>query len=156
MNATRSTQVVLTALVLTLFFAQPSIAQTWTPQQQEVWKAVGTLWKAGTSGDVDGYYALVSDDYRGWSDSMRFPTDKASHRPWSDHWHSGNRTVLYDMFPLAIDIHGDVAVVFFSFTVLTEDKDGKQTTKRGRWTDIYRKTGKRWLVIADAGGATDS
>ena len=59
------------------------------------------------------------------------------------------------MFPLAIDIHGDVAIVFFSYRLLLQDKDGEETVEKGRWTDIYRKKGKRWLLIADAGGATD-
>ena len=150
------------ALALTIVavavMALPSqtAAQKWTPDQQEVWQAVESLWKAWTSGDVAGYYNLVSDDYRGWNNSMRFPTSKAAHRPWSDHWHKDNKTVLYDMFPLAIDIHGDVAIVFFSFRVLLQDKDGEETVKKGRWTDIYRKTEGRWLLIADHGGATDS
>ena len=64
--------------------------------------------------------------------------------------------IAYDMHPLAIDIHGDVAVVFFSFRALYEDQDGKKTVEYGRWTDIYRKSGGRWLLIADAGGATES
>lgn len=153
------TRAITTAVLLSAFSlmlsSQAVTAQTWSPRQQEVWRAVEALWVAGTSGDVDGYYDLVSDDYRGWSNAMRFPTTKAEHRPWSVHWQSTHKVILYDMFPLAIDIHGDIAVVFFSYRALSKDKDGKETLKKGRWTDIYKKTGERWLLIADAGGTTD-
>jgi ketosteroid isomerase-like protein len=148
---------ILLAIAFTLLLTPASgVAQKWTPQQQEVWRTVEALWKAFGSGDVDGFYNLVSDDYRGWSNSMRFPVDKATERKWSTRWHGENKILMYELFPLAIDLHGDVAVVFFSFKILRQDKDKEQTMRRGRWTDIYRKVDRRWLLIADAGGATDS
>ena len=65
------------------------------------------------------------------------------------------RRVFYRIHPLAIDLHGDVAIVFYSFVADTELPNGSRSTSTGRWTDVFRKEGGRWLLIADAGGATD-
>jgi ketosteroid isomerase-like protein len=70
---------------------------------------------------------------------------RASLRNW--------KRIFHDVHPLAIDIHGDVAIVFYSFNTETEHPDGSRTTATGKWTDIFRKQGDRWLLIADAGGS---
>lgn len=147
------------ALIVTLSLAFPGYAfaqqsapgKAWSPEQSSVWNTVQELWKVSSAGDLDSWFNLVSDDFRGWSNSDPAPLDKetaryrASLRVW--------KRLFYNVHPLAIDIHGDVAIVFYSFLTETEHPDGSRTTATGKWTDIFRKQGNRWLLIADSGGS---
>jgi ketosteroid isomerase-like protein len=125
--------------------------QAWTPDQQEVWNTVETLWRVSSAGDLDSWFALVSDDFRGWSNADPAPVGKetARHRASLRVW----KRIFYHVHPLAIDIHGDVAIVFYTFSTESEYPDGSRTTATGKWTDVFRKQGDRWLLIADAGGS---
>lgn len=124
---------------------------TWSSAQQEVWATVEELWKVSSAGDLDSWFALVSEDFRGWSNADPAPVDKgtARHRASLRVW----KRLFYHVHPLAIDIHGDVAIVFYSFNTESEYPDGSRTTASGKWTDIFRKQGGRWLLIADSGGS---
>jgi ketosteroid isomerase-like protein len=55
---------------------------------------------------------------------------------------------------MAIDIHGDVAIVFLGYQYIRKNQAGEETFERGRWMDVYRRTDGRWLLIADYGGPT--
>ena len=94
---------------------------------------------------------MVSEDFRGWSNADPAPMgkEKARERAALRVW----RRIFYNVHPLAIDIHGDVAIVYYSFVTESEYPDGSRVTATGKWTDIFRKNGDRWLLIADAGGS---
>jgi ketosteroid isomerase-like protein len=154
---TRLRPVILTLLALISFAEiQESAAQmsgpgdAWSPTQKEVWATVEELWKASSAGDLESWFAMVSNDFRGWSNADPAPTGKevarqrASLRVW--------KRIFYHVHPLAIDIHGDVAIVFYSFSTESEYPDGSRTPATGKWTDIFRKQDGRWLLIADSGG----
>ena len=149
----KATSASLTVLLLLLVApAQPALAQEWSPEQEEVLSTLQDLWRYSSARDIESWYDLVSEDYRGWSVADPMPLDKAAsrHRNSQRRW----RRVFYRIQPMAIDIHGDVAIVFYSFVMDTENPDGSRSTSAGRWTDVFRREGGRWLLIADAGGAT--
>ena len=139
------------AVVVALLSAPaPVPAQQWSTQQQEVWAAVEALWD--TSNDVDAWYDLIADDYRGWSISSAAPSTKAATRPFSERWAARNETVALHLFPLAIDVRDDIAVVFYTYEGVYAQSDGTDRPEKGRWTDIYQNVGGRWLLVADCGG----
>jgi ketosteroid isomerase-like protein len=125
--------------------------EAWSQDQEQVWSTVQELWRVSSAGDLDAWFALVSDDFRGWSNADPAPVTKevARHRASLRTW----RRLFYHVHPLAIDIHGDVAIVFYSFNTESEYPDGSRSTATGKWTDIFRKEGGRWLLIADSGGS---
>lgn len=129
--------------------SDPGVA--WSPDQEAVWATVQELWKVSSAGDLDSWFAMVSEDFRGWSNADPAPMDKATAR-----YRASLRTwkrIFYNVHPLAIDLHGDVAIVFYSFVTESEYPGGSRVTATGKWTDIFRKQGNRWLLIADAGGS---
>jgi ketosteroid isomerase-like protein len=143
------------AILLATFLApgEPTAAQEWSPEQDEVLSTLHDLWRYSSAGDFESWYALVSEEYRGWSVADPMPFDKeASRRRNSQRvW----KRTFYRIHPLAVDIHGDVAIVFYSFVADMEHPDGSRSTSSGRWTDVFRREGERWLLVADAGGATE-
>jgi len=53
--------------------------------------------------------------------------------------------------PLDILVMGDIAVLHY-YLPTRQTIDGKETEEQGRWTDVWKKEGGKWLLIADSGG----
>jgi ketosteroid isomerase-like protein len=142
------------ALVVALMSVGIASAQEWSAAQKEVWKSVETYWELGAKGDLDGFMSYVADDYLGWSTSSAMPGTKADVRKWTAHDFKTNQTVLQTLKPVGIAIHGDVAFVHYYFTGLQKNAKDEEKTIQGRWTDILKKQGNRWVLIGDSGGST--
>jgi ketosteroid isomerase-like protein len=142
------------ALVVALMSVGIASAQEWSAAQKEVWKSVETYSELGAKGDLDGFMSYFADDYLGWSTSSAMPGTKADVRKWAAHDFETNKTVLQTLKPVGIAIHGDVAFVHYYYTVLQKNAKGEEKTIQGRWTDILKKQGDRWVLIGDSGGST--
>ena len=142
------------ALVVALMSVGIASAQEWSAAQKEVWKSVETYSELGAKGDLDGIMSYFADDYLGWSTRSAMPGTKADVRKWVAHDFETNQTVLQTLKPVGIAIHGDVAFVHYYFTVLQKNAKGEEKTIQGRWTDILKKQGDRWVLIGDSGGST--
>jgi thiosulfate/3-mercaptopyruvate sulfurtransferase len=136
----------------------PAPEGEWSAEQEAVWNTVQELWALSTSGDVDAWFAKVSDDYRGWSQADRVPRDKAAWRQSAEERFAspGPERVSYHVEPVSVDIHGNVAIVFYAYDALMQSPDGALSPTEGQWTDVFRRRGREWLLIADAGGETGS
>ncbi|HEX4858608.1 MAG TPA: nuclear transport factor 2 family protein, partial [Usitatibacteraceae bacterium] len=82
------------------------------------------------------------------------PGSKAVATKFITHWHKAAKTLVYDVQPLSIKIHGNVAFVHYYYTQIQRDTAGKDKQTSGRWTDILMKQGDKWLLIGDQGGQT--
>ena len=129
-------------------------AQEWSAAQKEVWQQVQAYWKLGADKNLDGFLAYFADDYVGWESNMPLPTTKAELRKWLEHDFKTNDTVVYEIKPVAIVIHGDVAFVDYYYSQIVKGADGKEKSEAGRWTDILMKQGDKWVLIGDHGGRT--
>jgi hypothetical protein len=65
---------------------------------------------------------------------------------------AGGELVSCSIQPLAIKIHGNVAVIHHYYYYLRRDSEGEEEGGRVRWTDIMLKQENRWVFIADHGG----
>ena len=130
-----------------------SFGQSWSKEQQEVWKAVDGLWAAWTGGDLDLYRSLMDDNYRWWNIKRAAPTTKQEGRPWGEYNIKNYPMKIYKINPMAIDIYDDIAIVFYYSQSLIVKADGTEISRAGKNLDIYRKNGGKWLIIADFSGA---
>jgi hypothetical protein len=62
-------------------------------------------------------------------------------------------TLLHDVDPVAIRVHGTVAIVHYYYSRTYVDMSGERHGDTGRWTDILIRQGDRWLMVADHGGS---
>jgi ketosteroid isomerase-like protein len=62
-----------------------------------------------------------------------------------------NNIAYTNLSPLEILVMSDVAVLhnYYSTQQTVGEKD---MVKQGRWTDVWKKEGGKWLLIADSGG----
>jgi hypothetical protein len=134
-------------LAPTALFAQ---GEAWSQEQKEAWAAVVADYDALKAGSLD--WDGFAENYRGWAAGMDAPYTKAERRPWGDFYFKNNKVEIVNAFPLAVDIHGDVAIAFYSYTMLTVNTEtGEPTPASGKYVDILRKVDGEWLLIADVG-----
>lgn len=151
----RRSPFLLSTLFLLTSACAPSVPEgEWSPDQQAVWAQVQELWALSTSGDINAWFAKVSEDYRGWSITDDATRDKTAWRGMAEERFAseGPQRVAYHVEPVSVDIHGSVAIVYYLYDALMQSPDGALTPTSGQWTDVFRKRGGDWLLVADAGG----
>lgn len=128
-------------------------AQEWSAAQKEVWKVENDCWAAFSKGDQAGFLEFFHPDYLGWDDNSPLPNTKTDTQKWFAVFMQGNKVLLYDIKPVGIRVFGDFAIVDYYYSLVNSDGDGKKKAEEGRWTDVLMKTGGKWQLIGDNGGA---
>jgi ketosteroid isomerase-like protein len=135
------------AVLCSLMVSPTALSQEWSPAQKEVWSNVEAYSERSAAGDLEGFLSYVHEDYIGWDISEPMTTSKARLR-------KTYKTELNDIQPVAINIVDDVAIVHYHFTMIVKDADNKKTHATGRWADVLKKQGDKWVLIGDHGGVT--
>lgn len=148
---TRHLSLGLLSLALAAFSPAAS-AQTWSPEQQELWRLEELQWKLAAAKDASWIEKMVHPNLSYWDKNWPGPQSKASLLLW-DRYNNASATVLQqELFPISISITGNVAVVHYRYSVARENYKKDQEMVTGRYTDVLVKDGGRWLFITWAGG----
>jgi ketosteroid isomerase-like protein len=141
----------LLILALTAYTSAAS-AQTWSPEQQAIWRLEEQQWKMAAAKDLSWIETMVHPNLNFWQTDQPMPRNKASLSRWTK-YDSANTTVLeQELFPISITITGNVAVAQYRYQVASENYKKERETVTGRYTDVFVKEGGRWLFITWAGG----
>ena len=136
-----------------LFCSMPALAQEWSAEQQEVWKNVLAYSELAAKGDAEGFAQYFHEDFSGWALMTAVPQNREQRVAVVRHFMPRYKTLWYQLQPLAIKIHGNVAVVHYYYAEEIQEAGEKPRMESGRWTDILLKQGNKWVMIADHGGA---
>ncbi|HXW06149.1 MAG TPA: nuclear transport factor 2 family protein [Vicinamibacterales bacterium] len=127
-------------------------AQTWSPEQQEIWKFEEQQWQMSKDKDLSWIDKMVHPNLSYWDVDLPAPQNKASLTRWN-RYNSGTTTVLeQELFPISVTITGNIAVVHYRYTMARENLKKERETVTGRYTDVLVREGGRWLFISWAGG----
>jgi len=149
--AVRRFSVSLLSLALAAF-AGGAAAQTWSPDQQEIWRFEEQQWKMAKEKDLTWIDKMVHPNLSYWDADRPAPQNKASLSRWN-RYSNTNATVLeQELFPISVTITGNIAVVQYSYSIARENYKKDRETATGRYTDVLVKEGGRWLFLAWAGG----
>jgi thiosulfate/3-mercaptopyruvate sulfurtransferase len=140
----------------TLVSSPEPVTREWSQEQDQVWGTVQELWRLSSALELDAWFSKVSEDYRGWSIADGTPRGKVRWREEAQARFSGPRRVHYQLVPRAVDVHGEMAIAYYHYAAVTRSEEGAFTTSRGQWTDVFRREGGVWKLLADAGGETES
>jgi ketosteroid isomerase-like protein len=143
---------VVSVVCLAVVVSAPLQAQEWSAAQQDVWKSVEAYWALDAKGDIEGFMSYVDASYIGWSYDSPVPGDKATMKKFITQEYQLYKTLLYDIKPVAIQVHGNFAFADYYYTLIMKNTEGKTEDMKGRWTDILMKQGDRWVMIGDHGG----
>ena len=142
---------ILLSIVLATFAGAAS-AQTWSPEQQEIWRFEEQQWKMAAEKDLTWIDKMVHANVSYWDADRPAPQNKASLLRWN-RYSNTNATVLeQELFPISVTITGNIAVVQYRYSIARENYKKDRETVTGRYTDVLVKEGGRWLFLAWAGG----
>jgi hypothetical protein len=140
------------ACAVILAWAGAAGAQTWTAEQQELWKLEQQQWQMSRDKDLTWVEKMVHPNLSYWETDAPVPQNVASLSRWN-RFASASSTVLeQEIFPISMTITGNVAVAHYSYQVVRENYKKERETVWGRYTDVLVKDGGRWVFIAWAGG----
>lgn len=129
-----------------------AMAAQWTAEQREVWKAVETWWSLYDSNNSLGVKAMIHKNYVGWFWGYYAPEGYTEAAKWTRYMIPQNTKIVYtNLRPMEILVMGDVAVNHYYYAT-HQMVDGKEEVVQGRWTDVWKKEGGKWLLVADSGG----
>ena len=147
----RRYSLVLPSLALALL-ANAASAQSWSPEQQEVWRFEDQQWQMEEEKDASWIEKMVHPNLSYWDVAQPGPQNKASLVRWLRYGYANNTTLVHELFPISATITGNVAVVQYRYTIARENYKKDRETVTGRYTDVLIKEGGRWLFISWAGG----
>jgi hypothetical protein len=127
-------------------------AQSWTPEQQEIWKVEELQWKMSMDKDITWVDKLCHPNISVWEIGRPAPQNRASITRWSKYSNSSSTILEQEIFPISAAVTGNVAVVQYTYVQVREDYKKDRETVTGRWTDVLIKEGGRWMFIGWAGG----
>jgi hypothetical protein len=140
------------ALLAVVTVAGAASAQTWTAEQQEVWKLEEQQWQMAKDEDLSWVDTMLHPNVSAWAADRPMPQNKASIARWN-RYDSASGTVLeQELFPISITITGNIAVANYRYVIARENEKKERVTATGRYMDVLIKEGGRWLFIAWAGG----
>ena len=141
-------------LLLFALVAQTGTAsgQTWSPEQQEIWRLEDQQWKMGAAKDLTWIENMVHPNISFWDRNFPAPQNKASLSRWAKYTSASGTVLEQEIFPISVTITGNVAVAHYRYRVASENYKKERGTVTGRWTDVFIKEGGRWRFITWAGG----
>jgi ketosteroid isomerase-like protein len=148
------TKALVLAAVLLVTASTNLFAQEWNAAQKEVWKNVEAYWALDAAGNLDGFMSYFHDNYIGWEMSQPMPGSKAVAKKFIEHDYKTEKTIIYNITPVSINVFGNVAIANYYYARIVKDAEGKEQSRSGRWADVLMKQGDKWVLIGDHGGRT--
>jgi hypothetical protein len=127
-------------------------AQTWSAEQQELWKLEEKQWQMARDKDLSWIETMVHPNLSYWGSDSPVPQTKASLARWNRYENASSTVLEQELFPLSITITGNVAVVSYRYQIARENYKKERETVWGRYTDVFVKDAGRWLFLAWTGG----
>lgn len=125
-------------------------AEPLSPEQQDLWDRVRELWRCLQAKDMAAIEAAIHPRYTGWVAGSPLPhgRDLALKAAETD-----PRITGYRLYPLRVEVYdGVVGVAHYSFEAEVSLPKGKVEKEQGRWTEVYLRKDRAWLMISVHGG----
>lgn len=145
----RSSLIILGAC---LALAGPVVAQETANDQADVWSTIEQQWDASEKGDKKWTDRFLADSFSGWPKNSPAPRNKSSTQMWDRFNDTQGEMIAHELYPLAIIVHGDVAVAHYLYTSAYKEKKGDVEVGNGRYTDILVRGEDGWKFLSWHGG----
>jgi len=150
MQSIRQSKLIILAICLA--FSGAVVAQETANDQADVWSVIEQQWDAVEKGDKKWTDRFLADDFSGWPKNSPAPRNKSSTQMWERFNASQGEMVAHELYPLAIIVHGDIAVAHYLYTSAYKDKKGAVEVDNGRFSDILIRVEDGWRFLSWHGG----
>ena len=138
--------------LIALFLVGTSAAQDIRDDEADVFLTIEREWEASRKNDHDKIADMLTADFMAWDKDSPAPRSKGSTIKWNRVSDEMGRTLRYELYPLSITVHADVAVAHYLYSVAFRSKDGTVEMINGRYTDVLVREDDGWKFIAWHGG----
>jgi len=149
---------IFTKLVLILIgstLISVASAQDAPDDEADVLLTIEREWEASRKNDQDKIDDMLTADFMGWGKTSPAPRSKTSTSNWSRFSAEMGRVVRYEIYPLSVTVHDDVAIAHYLYSRAFKDKKGEIEISNGRYTDVLVRTEDGWKFLAWHGGDDD-
>ena len=148
---------IVTILISLFMLPNIMIGQSFSKAEQKVIEGVESYWSDFAGKDKNKWLDDFHDSYKGWSVGSEFLNTKKDNIKWNNYTWGKDEVLFWDITPIGVVLHDNIAVVHYYYTTISKNKkNGKETTEKGRWTDVIINDGGKWRLVADHGGKTES
>ena len=130
-------------------------AQDAAGDQANIWSVIEQQWNSVEDGDKDWMDELLAADFSGWPKNSPAPRNRASTKMWNRFNETQGKMIAHELYPLAIIVHGDVAVAHYLYTSAYKDKEGDVEMTNGRYSDILVRKEDGWKFLSWHGGSDE-
>ncbi len=101
-------------------------------------------------GDMDEIMSYFHVDFSGREYSMTLtePLDRESIQAAMEDSYQNFKVIVFEVQPLTIQIHGDVAIAHSNFQETLRDANGVDNKLSGPWTATLLKQDKGWVFLS--------
>ena len=132
-----------------------SFAQDIRDDEADVLLTIEREWEASRKNDHDKVAGMLADKFMAWEKDSPAPRTRQSTTRWNRVGDEMGRVLRYELYPLSITVHGDVAVAHYLYSVAFRPKDGAVEMSNGRYTDVLVRVEDGWQFLAWHGGDDD-
>jgi len=148
---------IVTILISLFMLPNIIIGQSFSKAEQIVIEGVESYWSDFSGKDKNKWLDDFHDSYKGWDVGSEFLNTKKDNIKWNNYTWGKDEVLFWDITPIGVVLHDNIAVVHYYYTTISKNKkNGKETTEKGKWTDVIINDGGKWKLVADHGGKTES
>ena len=148
---------IVTILISLFMLPNIMIGQSFSKAEQKVIEGVESYWLDFAGKDKNKWLDDFHDSYKGWDVGSEFLNTKKDNIKWNNYTWGKDEILFWDITPIGVVLHDNIAVVHYYYTTISKNKkNSKETTEKGKWTDVIINDGGKWKLVADHGGKTES
>jgi ketosteroid isomerase-like protein len=142
-------RILVLAFVSAVAFGLPLFAGSHQEVAEEVIAITKAQWAAEIAGTVGSRLEIAADEYTEFNPTAPVRlAGKAVNRDFAEAFASGGGKMLVaNMFNPKVQVHGDVAILSYSFVGASKSKDGEVTPILSKSTRIYAKMDGAWKLV---------
>lgn len=152
MKNSASTWMIISAAVCLSVLPTAATAQTWAPEQLEVWGVIQAQWDASMQKDETWPQRFLHEQFQGWDNENPTPRDRDATQRWNRYGWETSTALMQQLHPIGIVVVGNTAVAHYVYSTAAENRDGERETTHGRFSDILVRDGGTWRFLAWHGG----
>jgi len=125
--------------------------RSWNDEQTEVWSVVAQSWVDDSAENGKWPVEYLHEDAIGFSAEWPNPRGADSISKWSRFGYQANQTLQYELFPMAISIAEDTAVVHYSTVIVSKEGDKAPERSVGYVNETLVKADGEWKFLSLSG-----
>jgi hypothetical protein len=140
--------VLLTSLLALGGLTTSAMGDDWSKDQTAVWSVVSQSWEdeVARNGKWPGDY--IHEDVVSWGASWPQPRHGASMIKWSRFGEQSGKTLAYELFPVAVVVVGDTAIVNYNTVSVAENYEMKRERSAQGLIETLVRDGGSWKFLS--------